>query len=109
MNASDAVYAGFADIYIPKGDWPEIIDNLEKTGNESILQKYSKKLGRSQLYENRKFLQDAFKSTNLSKIVQFLSHSKNQIAHLSLKNQKNCPIAMTYTVEMLSRLILNLE
>ena len=105
MNASDAVYAGFADIYIPKGDWPEIIDNLEKTGNESILQKYSKKLGRSQLYENRKFLQDAFKSTNLSKIVQFLLQSKNQLAHLALdKITKNCPIAMTYTVEMLSRL-----
>ncbi len=105
MNASDAVYAGFADIYIPKDDWPEIIDNLGKTGNESILQKYSKKLGRSQLYENRKFLQDAFKSTNLSKIVQFLSQSKNQFAHVALeKITKNCPIAMTYTLEMLSRL-----
>ena len=105
MNASDAVYAGFADIYIPKDDWPEIIDNLGKTGNVSILQKYSKKLGRSQLYENRKFLQDAFKSTNLSKIVQFLSQSKNQLANLALeKITKNCPIAMSYTLEMLSRL-----
>ena len=63
------------------------------------------KTWRSQLYENRKFLQVAFKSKNLSKIVQFLSQSKNQLAHLAFeKITKNCPIAMTYTIEMLSRL-----
>ena len=69
------------------------------------LQKHSKKLSRSQLYDNRKFLQVAFKSKNLSKIVRFLSKSENQLAHLALdKITKNCPIAMTYTLEMLSRL-----
>ena len=105
MNAADAVYAGFADMYIPKEKWTDIIDDLEKTGDESILHKHSEQLGRSQLYDNRKFLQVAFKSKNLSKIVRFLSKSKNQLAHLALeKITKNCPIAMTYTLEMLSRL-----
>ena len=105
MNAADAVYAGFADIYIPKEEWTNIIDDLEKTGDKTILQKHSRKLSRSQLYENRKFLQVAFKSKNLSKITLFLSQSKNQLAHLALeKITKNCPIAMTYTIEMLSRL-----
>ena len=105
MNAADAVYAGFADIYIPKEEWTNIIDDLEKTGDKTILQKHTKKLGRSDLYKNRKFLEVAFKSKNLSKIVQFLAQSKNQLAYLALeKITKNCPIAMTYTVEMLSRL-----
>ena len=105
MSAADAVYAGFADIYIPKKEWSNIIYDLENNGDESILQKHSKKLSKSQLYDNRKFLQAAFKSKNLSKIVQFLSQSKSQLAHLTLeKITKNCPIAMTYTVEMLSRL-----
>ena len=105
MNAADAIYAGFANIYISKEEWPDTIDVLEKTGDTSVLQKRSKKIGRSQLYDNRKFIQAAFKSKNLPKIVQLLSESKNQIAHLALeKITKNCPIAMTYTLEMLSRL-----
>ena len=105
MQAADAVYAGFADIYIPKNEWSRIITNLEKTGDESILEKHSKKPGRSQLYDNKKFLQDAVKSTNLPKIIQFLSQSKNELAYLALeKITKNCPIAMTYTLEMLSQL-----
>ena len=105
MNAADAVYAGFADIYIPKEEWTNLIDDLEKTGDITILQKHSRKLSKSQLYENRKFLRVAFQSKNLSKIALFLSQSKNQLAHLALeKITKNCPIAMTYTIEMLSRL-----
>ena len=97
MQAADAVYAGFADIYIPKNEWSGIITNLEKTGDESILEKHSKKPGRSQLYDNKKFLQDAVKSTNLPKIIQFLSQSKNELAYLALeKITKNCPIARLY-------------
>ena len=76
MNAADAIYAGFADIFIPKNEWSDVIEDLEKTGDESILQKYSKKLGRSQLYDNRKFLQAAFKSKNLSQIVNFFLNQK---------------------------------
>ena len=105
MNPADAVYAGFADIYIPKDEWSDIINNLEKIGDVSVLQKHSRKLGRSKLYDNKNFLQVAFESKNLSKIVQILSQSKNKLAHLALeKITKNCPIAMTYTLEMLSRL-----
>ena len=44
MNAADAVYAGFADIYIPKDEWSNIINNLEKLEIISILQKHSKNL-----------------------------------------------------------------
>ena len=105
MDAADAVFAGFADSFIPKNEWPYIIEILEKSGDASILQKYLKTPGESQLSKNKKFFEAAFKSKNLSKIVQFLSTSENQVGLLaSQKITKNCPIAMTYTLEMLSRL-----
>ena len=105
MNAEDAIYSGFADDYIPKDQWSNVINSLEKSGDTSILQKYSKNPGKSQLAENNKFFETAFKSKNLSQIVKFLSTSKYQLAHLALKKIfKNCPIAMSYTIEMLSRL-----
>ena len=105
MDAADAVFAGFADSFIPKNEWPYIIEILEKSGDASILQKYLKTPGESQLSKNKNFFEAAFKSKNLSKIVQFLSTSENQVGLLaSQKITKNCPIAMTYTLEMLSRL-----
>ena len=55
MNAADAIYAGFADIYIPKDEWSDVIDDLEKTGDDFSPSKIFKKTWRSQLYKNRKF------------------------------------------------------
>ena len=105
MDAADAIYAGFADCYIPKNEWSYVIESLEKSGDTSILLKYSKNPGDSQLSKRAKFLEEAFESKNLPKIVKFLSKSENPLAHLaSQKIIKNCPIAMTYTLEMLSRL-----
>ena len=105
MDAADAIYTGFADSFIPKDDWAHVIESLEKSGDASILQRYLKNPGESQLSKNKKFFEVTFKFKNLSKIVKFLSMSENQIAPLALqKIIKNCPIAMTYTLEMLSRL-----
>tara|TARA_B100001094_G_scaffold153437_1_gene148481 strand:+ start:183 stop:1193 length:1011 start_codon:yes stop_codon:yes gene_type:complete len=105
MDAADAVYAGFADGYIPKDQWINVIRNLEKSGDTSILENYFKNPGKSQLAHNKKVFETAFKSKNLSQIVKFLSKSENQMAQLALKKIfKNCPIAMSYTIEMLSRL-----
>ena len=105
MNAADAVFAGFADNYIPKDVWCNVIEYLAKTGDFSILKKHSLNPGKSHLSENRKFFDSAFKFRNLSKIVKFLSNSKSHLAQSTLqKIEKNCPLAMTYTIEMISRL-----
>ena len=105
MDAADAIYSGFADSFIEKNEWPNVIEDLEKSGKASVLQKYLKNPGESQLATNKNFFEAAFKSKNLSQILDFLSKSENSLAHLaSQKIIKNCPIAMTYTLEMLSRL-----
>jgi enoyl-CoA hydratase/carnithine racemase len=105
MNAADAIYSGFADSFIEKDEWSNAIKDLEKSGDTSILQKYLKNPGESQLATNKKFFEAAFKHKNLSKIANFLSKSEHPLAHLAYqKIMKNCPIAMTYTLEMLSRL-----
>ena len=56
MRAADAIYAGFADFYVPKDEWPYIIENLEKTGDCSILSEESKKPEFSKLAEEKQFL-----------------------------------------------------
>ncbi len=43
MSASDAIVAGFADIYIPKDTWPDLIKKLERSGDCSILRQRANK------------------------------------------------------------------
>jgi|TARA_B100000073_G_scaffold142363_1_gene117142 3-hydroxyisobutyrate dehydrogenase len=105
MSASDAIVAGFADIYIPKDTWPDLIKKLERSGDCSILDKEPINVGLSQLADHKQLLKTAFASKNLVKIVDFLSRSENQFATSALSRiKKNCPLAMSYTIEMLSRL-----
>ena len=105
MSASDAIFAGFADIYIPKDTWPDLIKKLERSGDCSILDKEPINVGLSQLADHKQLLKTAFASKNLVKIVDFLSRSENQFATSALSRiKKNCPLAMSYTIEMLSRL-----
>ena len=66
MDAADAIYSGFADSFIQKHEWPYVIEDLEKSGDTSVLQKYLKNPGESQLAINKKFFEAAFKSKILS-------------------------------------------
>ena len=105
MRAADAIYAGFADFYVPKDEWPHIIEKLEKTGDCSILSEESKNIEFSKLAEEKQFFKTAFASKNLARIVNFISGTENQFAKFTLNQiEKNCPLAMSYTIEMLSRL-----
>ena len=105
MRAADAIYAGFADFYVPKDEWPYIIEKLEKTGDCSILSEEAKNPEFSKLAEEKQFFKTAFASKNLVRIVNFLSGTENQFAKFTLNQiEKNCPLAMSYTIEMLSRL-----
>ncbi|MFD1795428.1 enoyl-CoA hydratase/isomerase family protein [Paracoccus aurantiacus] len=37
MGPGDAIHAGFADYYLPEGDWPALIDKLAESGDVSII------------------------------------------------------------------------
>jgi len=57
------------------------------------------------LTKHEQLFKTAFASKNLIKIVDFLSKSETQLATRALSQiKKNCPLAMSYTIEMLSRL-----
>ena len=37
MGPGDAIFAGFADTYLPERDWPALIERLAQTGNASLI------------------------------------------------------------------------
>lgn len=38
MGPGDAIHAGFADVYLPEAEWPELIDRLAETADLSLIQ-----------------------------------------------------------------------
>ncbi|MEX0339513.1 MAG: enoyl-CoA hydratase/isomerase family protein [Arenibacterium sp.] len=40
MSAADAIFAGFADTYIPRENWPALIRDLEATGDAACIETY---------------------------------------------------------------------
>ncbi|MEX0282393.1 MAG: enoyl-CoA hydratase/isomerase family protein [Arenibacterium sp.] len=40
MSAADAIFAGFADTYIPRQDWPALIRDLAATGDITAIQSF---------------------------------------------------------------------
>lgn len=37
MGAGDAIHAGFADVYIPEAEWPDLIERMAGSGDASLL------------------------------------------------------------------------
>ena len=104
MNASDAIFAGFADIYIPEGKWPELIAQLETTGDTACLTSdIPAKIGpiQSQMPEITKH----FRGVGLSDVLTTLESDDSEFAQKTLKQlRRNSPLSMACTFEILNRL-----
>ena len=60
MDAADAIHAGFADYYIPRADWPDLIENLCKTGNYELIDAAAKPAPDSRLAAWQGDIDDVF-------------------------------------------------
>jgi 3-hydroxyisobutyrate dehydrogenase len=104
MNASDAIFAGFADIYIPEGKWAGLIALLETTGDTTCLvSETPDQIGpiEAQMPEITKH----FLGVGLWDVLTTLKGDDSEFAQKTLKQlQRNCPLSMACTFEMLNRL-----
>ena len=104
MNASDAIFAGFADIYIPEGKWSDLIAQLETTGDTACLvPETPAEIGpiQSQMPEITKH----FRGVGLSDVLTTLENDDSEFAQKTLKQlRRNSSLSMACTFEILNRL-----
>lgn len=104
MNASDAIYAGFADLYIPEPKWPALIETLETTGDPSILVgETPAEIGpiQSQLGDINRH----FNGVSLGDVLTTLQSDDSDFAKQTLKSmRRNSPLSMACAFEILHRL-----
>nr|WP_299830471.1 3-hydroxyisobutyrate dehydrogenase [uncultured Roseobacter sp.] len=105
MSAADAILAGFADLYIPEERWPDLIDRLEQGAGPDILADAAQEAPAGTLAGLKEEIDRHFGGETLADILTKLRHAESEFARDTLKKmQRNSPLSMASTVEILHRL-----
>ena len=105
MDAGDAIYAGFADYYLPEADWPALKERLIETGDVSAVDASAAPNPNAALSEAQDDIDRLFSGATLGDIARALHGETTEIAKRALKAlNRNAPLAMACAVEMQHRL-----
>jgi enoyl-CoA hydratase len=102
MGAADAIYAGFADYYLPESDWEALKSALIAHGVTSLITGVP--APRAPLAELRSQIDAAFSAKDLPAIVAALAVQGGDFAEQTLKViARNSPLSMAATLELVRR------
>lgn len=105
MGPADAIYAGFADHFIPQALWPDVIEMLEASGNADLVASHSQTPPEGNLSGQQADIDRLFDGETLGDVLTNLRNGASDTASAFLKVlEKNSPLSMACTVEMLHRL-----
>ncbi len=105
MAAADAIYVGFADSYVPEGDWPALVDALEETGDANVITKFTRPAPDGKLADQQAEIDALFSADALAAIEDRLETSGSEFAVSALKAlRRNSPLSTAVTIEMVRRL-----
>lgn len=105
MGADDAIYAGFADNYIPQLMWIDAIRKLEETGDVEKLTPLYKTPPVGGLKQHATEIDTLFAGESFDDIRRVLIADNSAFAKASLAQlSRNSPLSMACTVEMIHRL-----
>lgn len=104
MGPGDAIFAGFADVYVPEDRWPDLIATLEKTGDVSGIEAVAQTPPDSPLADLRPEIDAHFRAGTFRDIFGSLQSGTHDFDRETLSRiEKNAPLAMGCTVELIHR------
>lgn len=102
MGPGDAIHAGFADRFLPRSDWPALIDILEKTGDVARIDAVARPAPPGRLATEQTEIDTLFAGDDLQDILTALRAAPGDLPKSVLTAiQRNSPLAMACTVRML--------
>ncbi len=105
MNAGDAIFAGFADLYIPETEWPHLMAQLEAGGDADILAQAATAPAPGPLQSAMSDIDRHFHGAALGDILTTLKAEDSDFARDTMSRMgRNSPLSMACTIEMLHRL-----
>lgn len=105
MGAADAIFAGFADLYIAESQWPDLIAKLEETGDTTLLEAAAGTPPAGKIEALMPDIDRHFHGASLSDVLTTLRAEDSEFARATLKMlDRNSPLSMACTIEILHRL-----
>ncbi len=105
LGAEDAIFAGFADYFVPESDWPALISTLIETGDVEQISKLAKLPPEGDLKSKSDAIAYHFAGETLADIIQSLKSEDTEFTANTLKTlSRNAPLSMACSVEITHRL-----
>lgn len=105
MGPDDAIYAGFADHYFPEAMWPDLIRDLEKSGDPTPLETTTQTPPPGDLRAQQTEIDRLFGGETLSDILLMLREDGSEFAQGAFKKlNRNSPLSMACAVDTVHRL-----
>ncbi len=105
MNAADAIYAGFADAYLPEAEWPGLIADLETSGDAEKVARRAVEAPAGALAGLQPEIDRGFSGESLADILDALGSMDSDFARDSVRTLKrNSPLSCAVTIEMTRRM-----
>ena len=105
MDAGDAIFAGFADHYLPRDRWNDLIEMLEASGDVAHVASHAEEPPTGAMGSDLDEINRLFDSADLAGITNNLRAGTSDFAAKTLKEiSRNSPISMACTAEIIHRL-----
>lgn len=105
MGPGDAIYAGFADHFIPQAAWPGLISDLEATGDAGLVATRAEPPAPAEFPALQPQIDRHFASRELPLVLASLGSDDSDFARATLSAiGRGAPLACATTLEMLHRL-----
>lgn len=105
MDAGDAIYAGFADSFVPGAAWEDLKAALVSSGDVGAIAAAARATPEAGLAAQQAEIDALFGGETLGDIARLLTHAEGPLAARATKAlNRNAPLAMACAVEMQHRL-----
>ncbi|MEH6833806.1 MULTISPECIES: enoyl-CoA hydratase/isomerase family protein [Falsihalocynthiibacter] len=104
MGPTDAIYAGFADGYIPRENWPALIERLAETGDYTLVEAAFETGPEGKFKAMARDIDAHFGGETMGDILRSLLSEDTEFTQKSLKIiAGNSPLSMCATTELIHR------
>lgn len=104
MGPGDAIYAGFADGFIAREDWPVLIEKLAQTGDYTLVETAFQTPPEGRYEAMAPEINTHFGGETMGDIIRSLRTEDTEFTQKTLKTiARNSPISMCATTELIHR------
>lgn len=104
LDAGDAIYAGFADYFIPRDRWPDLIVDLCRTGNWDAVDAAAHPAPPSRLAAWQTDIDAVFGGQSLANIYRGMPKQLSEpLAHAHTAMARHSPLALCATVGLIHK------